>query len=53
MRPPLRVWSRQALLDAAWGHDAHSYERIVDTHVKTLRGKLRSGQADEHGAKVC
>ena len=44
LRPPLRVWSRQALLDAAWGHDAESNERTVDTHVKTLRGKLRGAQ---------
>lgn len=43
MRTPGRIWSRQALLDAVWGHDSDSTDRTVDTHVKTLRAKLRDG----------
>ena len=42
LRAPGRIWSRAALLDAAWGLDADSSDRTVDTHVKTLRAKLRS-----------
>jgi two-component system catabolic regulation response regulator CreB len=38
---PGRIWSREALLDAVWGHDADSTDRTVDTHIKTLRAKLR------------
>lgn len=36
-----RIWSRAALLDAVWGPDADSTDRTVDTHIKTLRAKLR------------
>lgn len=43
MRTPGRIWSRQALLDAVWGQDRDSTDRTVDTHVKTLRAKLREG----------
>lgn len=45
MRTPGRIWRRQALLDAVWGHDSDSTDRTVDTHVKTLRAKLRDGLA--------
>ena len=41
LRRPGQVWSRDALLDAVWGSDADSSDRTVDTHVKTLRAKLR------------
>lgn len=36
-----RILSREALLDRAWGLQAESADRTVDTHVKTLRAKLR------------
>ena len=39
---PSRIHSREALLDAVWGADADSADRTVDTHIKTLRAKLRS-----------
>ena len=39
---PGRIYSRDALLDLVWGQDAESMERTVDTHIKTLRAKLRS-----------
>jgi two-component system catabolic regulation response regulator CreB len=31
----------RALLEAAWGDDSDSTDRTVDTHIKTLRAKLR------------
>ena len=43
---PGRIWSRAALLDAVWGADAQSTDRTVDTHVKTLRAKLREHLPD-------
>jgi two-component system catabolic regulation response regulator CreB len=46
LRTPGRVWSREALLDAVWGADADSTDRTVDTHVKTLRAKLRDVRPD-------
>jgi len=36
-----RIHSRAALLAAAWGDDSESTDRTVDTHIKTLRAKLR------------
>ncbi|MDT0139888.1 response regulator [Acidovorax sp. PRC11] len=36
-----RIHTRDALLAAAWGSDSESTDRTVDTHVKTLRAKLR------------
>ncbi len=41
LRRPGQVWSRDALLDLVWGSDADSTDRTVDTHIKTLRAKLR------------
>lgn len=35
-----RVYSRQALLDRVWGHDADIDERTVDVHVRRLRKQL-------------
>ncbi|MCW7538352.1 two-component system response regulator CreB [Aquabacterium sp. A7-Y] len=46
LRSPGRIHSREALLDAVWGQGADSTDRTVDTHVKTLRAKLREVRAD-------
>jgi two-component system, OmpR family, catabolic regulation response regulator CreB len=42
LQSPGRIYSRETLLDRVWGRDAESMERTVDTHVKTLRAKLRN-----------
>jgi two-component system, OmpR family, catabolic regulation response regulator CreB len=41
-----RILSRDRLLHAVWGMDADSTDRTVDTHIKTLRAKLRAVDAD-------
>lgn len=46
LKAPGRIWSREALLDAVWGQDADSTDRTVDTHIKTLRAKLREAGCD-------
>lgn len=38
---PSRIHSRASLLTAAWGDATDTLDRTVDTHVKTLRAKLR------------
>ena len=38
---PSRIHGRSALLDAVWGNSSEANDRTVDTHVKTLRAKLR------------
>ena len=42
LRAPGRIRSREALLDEVWGADGEATDRTVDTHVKTLRAKLRA-----------
>lgn len=39
---PGRVFTRAQLMATAWSHPDHSLERTVDTHIKTLRAKLRA-----------
>ncbi|EKM0372504.1 two-component system response regulator CreB [Cronobacter turicensis] len=39
---PGRVYSRQQLMDRVWGDASDSFDRTVDTHIKTLRAKLRA-----------
>ncbi|WP_145525195.1 two-component system response regulator CreB [Yersinia vastinensis] len=38
---PERVFSRQQLMDIVWAQAEESQDRTVDTHIKTLRSKLR------------
>lgn len=42
LKPPRRVFSRQQLMDLVWQDAEESLDRTVDTHIKTLRAKLRS-----------
>jgi two-component system catabolic regulation response regulator CreB len=42
LRAPGRIRSRESLLDEVWGTDGEATDRTVDTHVKTLRAKLRA-----------
>jgi len=46
LQRPGKVWSREQLLSEVWGDDAESTDRTVDTHVKTLRAKLRDVRPD-------
>jgi two-component system catabolic regulation response regulator CreB len=46
LRRPGRVWSREQLLSEVWGDDIESTDRTVDTHIKTLRAKLRELRPD-------
>jgi two-component system, OmpR family, catabolic regulation response regulator CreB len=43
---PGRICSRDMLLDTVWGMDAESGDRTVDTHIKTLRAKLKAIRED-------
>jgi two-component system, OmpR family, phosphate regulon response regulator PhoB len=37
LQHPRRVFSREELLDAVWGHDIHVEPRTVDVHIRRLR----------------
>ncbi|MCP1290306.1 MULTISPECIES: two-component system response regulator CreB [unclassified Chromobacterium] len=43
---PGRVFSRQQLMERVWRDAEDSFDRTVDTHVKTLRAKLRDIDPD-------
>lgn len=41
LRHPGRVYTRAQLLDLAWDAPDHRLDRTVDSHIKSLRAKLR------------
>ncbi|MBH9577342.1 winged helix-turn-helix domain-containing protein [Inhella proteolytica] len=47
-----RILSRDQLLDQAWGTASESSDRTVDTHIKTLRAKLREAGAGEEAIRT-
>ncbi len=42
MEHPGRVYSREHLLDAVWGHDVYVEVRTVDVHIRRLRKALNT-----------
>ena len=40
-----QVFSRSALIDRVWGHDAYVTERTVDVHIRWLREKIEQDSA--------
>jgi len=46
LQRPGAILSRAQLMDRVWSHDSESSDRTVDTHVKTLRAKLREIDPD-------
>ena len=38
---PERVFNREQIMNAVWSEPETSLDRVVDTHIKTLRSKLR------------
>jgi len=43
---PGRVYSRTQLMDIAWEEPERSFDRTVDTHIKTIRQKIRQLDKD-------
>jgi two-component system catabolic regulation response regulator CreB len=46
LQRPGAVLTRAQLLDRAWDEGGDSSDRTIDTHIKTLRAKLRAVSAD-------
>ena len=46
LQRPGAILTRAQLMDRVWGHDSETSDRPVDTHVKTLRAKLKEIDAD-------
>lgn len=38
---PERVFTREQLMDKIWNTPEESFDRVIDTHIKTIRAKLR------------
>jgi two-component system, OmpR family, catabolic regulation response regulator CreB len=47
LQRPGAILSRAQLMERGWDSDADSADRTVDTHIKTLRAKLRSAGAEK------
>lgn len=39
---PMKIFTRQVLMDEIWGYDSMSTLRTVDAHIKSLRAKLKN-----------
>jgi two-component system catabolic regulation response regulator CreB len=50
LRHPDRVYSRGEIMERVWPESGESLERAVDTHIKTLRAKIR--QVREEGSPI-
>ena len=49
---PERIFSRAQIMDRVWSEPEESLERAVDTHIKTLRAKLRAVRDDAEPIKT-
>lgn len=47
MEHPGRVFGRDQLIDAVWGHDVYVDERTVDVHIRRLRKALNTGGRED------
>lgn len=47
VRHPGRVFQREYLMNTVWDDPEMSMERTVDTHIKTIRAKLRAIRPDQ------
>jgi two-component system catabolic regulation response regulator CreB len=43
---PERIYSRDTLMDLVWQRTADSYDRTVDTHIKTIRQKIKAQDSE-------
>ena len=47
---PGRVFTREQIMDRVWSDAPETSDRSIDTHIKTLRAKLRA--ADPYGEHI-
>lgn len=45
---PERVFSREQLMSMVWSSPEESFDRVIDTHIKTIRVKLRNIKRDDN-----
>jgi len=49
---PERIFSRDQLLERIWNDPGEVFDRTVDTHIKTLRAKLRAAVPDQDAIRT-
>jgi two-component system catabolic regulation response regulator CreB len=49
---PGQAFSRDSLLDQLWSDDSGASDRVIDTHIKSLRAKLREIDAEQNPIKT-
>ncbi|MCP4596716.1 MAG: two-component system response regulator CreB [Neptuniibacter sp.] len=49
---PEQVFSREQLMQAAWENPEHSLDRAVDTHIKSIRAKLKKIDSEQQLIKT-
>lgn len=47
LKTPHKIFSREDIMEKVWVAPEHSLDRTVDTHIKTLRAKLRAIDATQ------
>lgn len=47
MQQPKRIYSRDQIMTAVWSEAQSSMDRVIDTHVKAIRAKLRAIDAQQ------
>lgn len=52
LKRPGRVYSREQILESVWVESENSIDRVVDGHIKTLRGKLKAIDGGENPVKT-
>ncbi|MCJ8319043.1 MAG: two-component system response regulator CreB [Colwellia sp.] len=45
---PERVFTREQLMNGVWSSPEESFDRVIDTHIKTIRVKLRAVNSNDH-----
>jgi two-component system catabolic regulation response regulator CreB len=48
LNQPERVFSREQLMDQVWSSPQERFDRVIDTHIKTIRAKLRDINNDDN-----
>jgi len=45
---PERVFTREQLMNSIWSSPQESFDRVIDTHIKTIRVKLRAVNSNDN-----
>jgi len=52
LEQPERIFSREQIMERVWNEPGESLDRVVDTHIKTIRAKLRAVDSESDPIKT-